>query len=238
MPPRRTRPPRAPAAPNLRSLSKGRTRQAIIDAALACFSEEGLDAPSLDAICARAGCTRGAFYVHFRDRDALIVAAMEHRRSAVLAAFLQSRAENTSILEALDIFSSAVEQRQFPPRGAVRTAEFLTACRRSEAIRGAQLDLMNRTRRQLEQSVEADQERGHARDDIDARAVATLVMLLEAGLELAIDIGWQVDMRRCSRALARMIGPREAPRGTNRPGERSRRRYGATMRAPTPERSK
>src|SRR5687767_6811049 len=73
---------------SLREKSKSQTRQAIVEAAVACFSEAGLDSPSLDSICARAGCTRGAFYVHFKNRDALIAAAMAERRGAVLSTML------------------------------------------------------------------------------------------------------------------------------------------------------
>jgi len=69
-----------------RSAAKAETREALITAALAEFRARGLDTPSLDAICARAGFTRGAFYVHFRDRDDLVVAAMER----VLGAFLDA----------------------------------------------------------------------------------------------------------------------------------------------------
>jgi AcrR family transcriptional regulator len=57
------------AKPNSRELAKQETRDALIRAGMAAFVEEGVDLPSLDAICARAGFTRGAFYVHFKDRD-------------------------------------------------------------------------------------------------------------------------------------------------------------------------
>ena len=50
-----------------RDAAKKETRSALIRAALKLFHEEGFDGPSLDAICARAGYTRGAFYVHFKD---------------------------------------------------------------------------------------------------------------------------------------------------------------------------
>ena len=52
------------------------TREALIAAGIAAIGSEGLDA-SLDAICARAGFTRGAFYVHFQDRDDLLETVME-----------------------------------------------------------------------------------------------------------------------------------------------------------------
>ncbi|MET0389957.1 MAG: TetR/AcrR family transcriptional regulator [Polyangiales bacterium] len=60
-----------------RELAKQETREALIRAGMAAFSEEGVDLPSLDAICARAGFTRGAFYVHFKDRDDFFAAVVD-----------------------------------------------------------------------------------------------------------------------------------------------------------------
>jgi len=71
-----------------RERSKGATREALIEAAMAEFSERGLDAPSLDAICSRAGFTRGAFYVHFRDREELVAAVMERALVAFFDAII------------------------------------------------------------------------------------------------------------------------------------------------------
>ena len=55
-----------------RAQSKLDTRDALIETGMVLFAKEGLDGPSLDAICEHAGFTRGAFYVHFRDRDELL----------------------------------------------------------------------------------------------------------------------------------------------------------------------
>jgi AcrR family transcriptional regulator len=60
-----------------RELAKQETREALIRAGMAAFTEEGIDLPSLDAICARAGFTRGAFYVHFKDRDDFFAAVAD-----------------------------------------------------------------------------------------------------------------------------------------------------------------
>jgi TetR/AcrR family transcriptional repressor of nem operon len=62
---------------NSRELAKQETREALIRAGMAAFVEEGVDLPSLDAICARAGFTRGAFYVHFKDRDDFFAAVAD-----------------------------------------------------------------------------------------------------------------------------------------------------------------
>ncbi len=60
-----------------RDIAKQETRDALIRAGLSIFSEEGVDIPSLDAICARAGFTRGAFYVHFKDREHFLGAVVD-----------------------------------------------------------------------------------------------------------------------------------------------------------------
>src|SRR5215470_788296 len=104
-------------AARARQLSKQETREALLRAAMGEFAEHGLDAPSLDAICARAGFTRGAFYVHFRDREDLVAAVMER----VLGAFLDAivaRGEvggERSLAATVERFAAAVAG----PRGAV-----------------------------------------------------------------------------------------------------------------------
>jgi len=49
----------------LTSRRREATRQKLLDAAGLVFAEEGLDAASVEAICERAGFTRGAFYSNF-----------------------------------------------------------------------------------------------------------------------------------------------------------------------------
>ncbi|GAB2843712.1 TetR/AcrR family transcriptional regulator [Microbacterium insulae] len=49
------------------------TRQKLLDAAAQVFAEVGLDAASVEAICDRAGFTRGAFYSNFESKDELFL---------------------------------------------------------------------------------------------------------------------------------------------------------------------
>jgi AcrR family transcriptional regulator len=49
------------------------TRQKLLDAAAQVFAEVGLDAASVEAICERAGFTRGAFYSNFDSKDELFL---------------------------------------------------------------------------------------------------------------------------------------------------------------------
>jgi TetR/AcrR family transcriptional regulator, transcriptional repressor for nem operon len=201
-------------ATSLRARSKERTREALVDAATNCFSEQGLEAPSLDVICERAGCTRGAFYVHFTDRDELIVAAMERRRGNVLDRFLGSSEEG--VHELLESIAGAIESKLLPVPGAVRTGELVTAARRSSSIRATQNRLTRDTLARLSERIRADQTRGRVRRDLDAGTLALVLLLVETGAELWLDLGVSFDARRVAEALGVLLT------GAGRPS-RSRR---------------
>src|SRR5436305_14505388 len=62
-----SRRPRKP--PRSRAETKQATREALIEAGIDEFARNGLDV-GIEAICERAGLTRGAFHFHFADRDA------------------------------------------------------------------------------------------------------------------------------------------------------------------------
>lgn len=49
-----------------------RTRDAIVEAALACFDRSGIAQATIDEIAAAAGVTKGAVYHHFSGKDALL----------------------------------------------------------------------------------------------------------------------------------------------------------------------
>ena len=51
------------------------SRQKLLDAALSLIREKGYAATSVDDLCAKAGVTKGAFFHHFRSKDALAVAS-------------------------------------------------------------------------------------------------------------------------------------------------------------------
>lgn len=54
--------------------SRENTRARLLDAAAQVFAEVGLDGASVEAICERAGFTRGAFYSNFESKDELFLA--------------------------------------------------------------------------------------------------------------------------------------------------------------------
>jgi TetR/AcrR family transcriptional repressor of nem operon len=53
-------------------------RRKLLDAALSLIREKGYSSTSVDELCAEAGVTKGAFFHHFKSKDALAVAAADH----------------------------------------------------------------------------------------------------------------------------------------------------------------
>jgi len=66
-----------PDAPTLtRAMTPARRK--LLDAALAVIREKGYVATTVDELCARAGVAKGSFFHHFKDKEALAVAAADY----------------------------------------------------------------------------------------------------------------------------------------------------------------
>ncbi len=61
-----------------RSRARGSARNLLLDAAVDVIRTKGLNATTVDELCATAGVTKGAFFHHFSTKEALAVAAAKH----------------------------------------------------------------------------------------------------------------------------------------------------------------
>ena len=68
---------------------KAGARQRLLEAALSLIREKGYSSTSVDELCAEAGVTKGAFFHHFKSKDALAVAAANHW-SEITQAFFET----------------------------------------------------------------------------------------------------------------------------------------------------
>lgn len=66
---------------------KSSAREKLLEAARKTVRENGYAATSVDALCARAGVTKGAFFHHFNSKEALAVAAAEYWTQTTSALF-------------------------------------------------------------------------------------------------------------------------------------------------------
>ena len=198
-----------------RAAAKAETRAALIEAALAEFSERGFDAPSLDAICARAGFTRGAFYVHFKSREELIVAVMETVLGALLDAVIGTDAADGQLAQTIDLYvdlSAQGRQRLDESRGEpaglvadVPLHQVLAAAERAPEFRDRLNEILADAIGRLVAVVDREGERGAVRDDLGAREMSTLLLLLALGLRVATDLGLPIEVEPVRAAAKRML---------------------------------
>lgn len=205
-----------------RAASKRETREALIAAALAEFSERGLDAPSLDAICARAGFTRGAFYVHFRDREDLMVGVLDSALGSFLDAMIASSGEGDDLARTVDRFAGVVSLLNTSPRGESPTAgssllvpvylaQLLEGVRRSERLRVGIVSLLERAIGRLDEVTRRGQEAATVRGDVESRQVGSLLVSLAVGVLVAREAGLTLDPPALRRALLRLLATSANP---------------------------
>ncbi|TNE88297.1 MAG: TetR/AcrR family transcriptional regulator [Deltaproteobacteria bacterium] len=181
-----------------RAETKARTRQALIDAGRALVNEQGFDAPSLDKICKRAGFTRGAFYVHFEDREDFLAAVAE----SILADY-------TAIIVRTSPGSGDLERsiRQFVRSiGSVgddaRLAVLLDGCARSTKVRARTVAAVMAAIELLRTVAE-----GEVREDLDPRAIAELLVAAVFGTVAVRQLGLDVNVDHAADAVIAMLRP-------------------------------
>jgi TetR/AcrR family transcriptional repressor of nem operon len=188
-----------------RAESKEATREALVTAALALFAEHGLDAPSLDDICAKAGYTRGAFYVHFADRDDLVTAAMDRVGHAFIDALVSAADDDLQTVARR--FTAALASGAYPltRRGGVRPYQLLDACARSPAIRKRYVGLVGETIDRLAEATQRAQDKKTVRSDVSPKAVGFLLVTAVIGLHTLLDLEVPVDLKRSAEAVLKLL---------------------------------
>jgi AcrR family transcriptional regulator len=191
--------------PRSREVAKQETREALLLAGLAEFAAHGLDAPSLDAICARAGYTRGAFYVHFRDRDEFLVAVMDRILGSFVDAMLATDGDEHDLEHAVDRYAGAAAGLTASARRSLPVHRLLDACARSRPLRERFRTLVREAIERLAKATERGQAAGAVRPDVDAESAATLLVAAAIGLATTIEVGVPLDLDALRRTALRLL---------------------------------
>ena len=192
--------PKKPVAgqrPRPRQAAKAASREALINAALELIPGKGLDV-SLDELCAHAGYTRGAFYQHFRNRDALICAVMERVSQQVVDAVIESTegVEKGDIATMIRRLAAILQQDDLPfsKTGQVPMHQLLEACARSPDVRQAYQSLLQNAMSQIATKIGEGQRCEWLRDDLDPQAFSTLLVALFVGMRTLNELALAQDL--------------------------------------------
>ena len=204
--------PRAKAAgrPRRTAQDKEATREALIAAGMALFAKHGLDGPSLDDICAHAGFTRGAFYVHFEDRDDFLVAVMDTVGRRIVDDLLVAGGggDTNGLVGATQRFVDASTSGSYPlmPAGGIRPHQLLDACARSQPLRERYLGLVDMSKMRIRELLAQGQKDGLVRGDVAPENAATMVMAVVVGLQTLADLGVPIALGPLAADVLRLLG--------------------------------
>jgi AcrR family transcriptional regulator len=203
-----------------RKYAMAQTREALILAGLAEFVEHGFDSPSLDRICSRAGFTRGAFYVHFQNREDFIVAVMEARLGAFFDSIIGGTAEEGGFVPMVHRFTSAIVElvnstAQMEPRGVtavggitIQLHRMIDAAERSPRIRSHLVSLLGSAIARVTEMAEVEQDAGGMRSDIDPALLGELLVALSIGSVTAAEAGLSLQSERVGEVVIQLLKPR------------------------------
>ena len=206
-----------PARSSPRPRAPDETRAALVAAASRLFLRDGLDVPSLDAICEEAGKTRGAFYVHFRDREDLVAAVMQRALGGFLDAIIATGEEAHDLERTVRRFEDAIAfitqlrganaRRRSPVPGGVPFHRILEACERSAAIRERFVGLLREAAERVAKTAEAGQVAATVRSDVRAEALGSLLVTLALGFVASVEVGAPFDATAARSLVLALLSP-------------------------------
>ncbi len=172
------------------------------------FARDGLDGPSLDDICAHAGFTRGAFYVHFEDRDDFLVAVMDRVGTRIVDELLVAGGAD-GILGAAQRFIEASASGKYPlmPAGGIRPHQLLDACARSRPLRERYLGLVDMSTARVRELLAQGQKDGLVREDLSSENAAMMVMAAVVGVQTLADLGVPISLGTLAADVLRLLAP-------------------------------
>ncbi|MCW5689538.1 MAG: TetR/AcrR family transcriptional regulator [Pseudolabrys sp.] len=164
--------------PNLQRQSDRRAE--ILDAAERCFARAGFHRASMQDICTEAGMSPGNLYRYFPSKEALIAGICERNRADAVDSFNQ-------VNDAPDFFEALAGLAQY--HLVDRTddevsicAEIMAESRRHPDIRELYQTIENDIRERMAAMLQSAAERGEIRADLDAQAVAGLLLAIGDGM--------------------------------------------------------
>ena len=182
-------------------------RQQILQAALACFSEDGFHQTGMADIVRRSGMSHGAVYGYFQSKDEIIEALADdrHEGEAILNSIAQ-RIEDP--IEGLRELVRAYANGLIDPAGSQRRRVAVHGW--AEALRNPRVHArivegINIPRTLIVGLVEHAQRIGRLSDDLSADAVARCFVALFQGFVLQVVWGEDLDVESCVAALDRML---------------------------------
>jgi TetR/AcrR family transcriptional regulator, transcriptional repressor for nem operon len=190
-----------------RDLAKQETREALLSAGIQEMAEKGLDLPSLDAICARAGYTRGAFYVHFKDREDFLDTVIARVLDSFLDGVIATEAQGEDLQHTIARFLSVLGAGQVPQLSGQSLAlhQVMDAISRLPNVEQRLVHVFRSAIERVAAVAAQGQQANTVRNDVDASHIGLLYVAAAVGLVTLEHAGIVVDIPGATEAATRIV---------------------------------
>jgi AcrR family transcriptional regulator len=187
---------------------RGESERALVEAAISVVAKEGVSAATFEAICGRAGYSRGLVTQRFGSKDGLIEMVLNHlherHEQLLTAAGIDALPGFEAVLKYVDLYL-----RDLSADGQARAYFMLlsSAVADMTGLRAAFAAEHARIEHRLEALVLKGQKEGDIRREIDADAAALMIgsLLLGLSMQLLVDPSTNVEpIRTTSLATLRL----------------------------------
>ncbi|MGV7213592.1 TetR/AcrR family transcriptional regulator [Bradyrhizobium sp. UFLA05-112] len=193
--------------PKISERQRENRRQQILEAALACFSENGFHQTGMADIVKRSGLSHGAVYLYFQSKDDLIEALADdrHRREAVLNSVAHGSADPLEHLQALvRVYAQWLTDPAGEARRRVGIHGWAEALR-NRRVRASVVEGIDMPRALIIALVERAQHDGLIKRDLGADAIARVLIAIFQGFVLQKCWGEELDINACMAAVTGVI---------------------------------
>jgi AcrR family transcriptional regulator len=182
-------------------------RLQIVDAAAACFTRRGFHQTTMQDICGEAELSPGAVYRYFQSKDEIIQAmcARGHDEDEELIRGAMAQGSTLDVLEELiRIFFAGVEDREL----CALSVELTSEARRNQFIAESLREGRDHIVEPLGEIVRRAQARGEIDPELDASAVANVMLGIYQGLVLQKLLLPELDVEGYSEIVRALFGGR------------------------------
>jgi AcrR family transcriptional regulator len=205
--------------PKISQAKRDARQQQILDAALACFSEQGFHQTGMADIVRRSGLSHGAVYLYFQSKDDLIeaLAVDRHRQEALLNAAAGHAQNPIEGLRALvRIYAQALTDAGGEPMRRVGVNGWAEALR-NERVRASVIEGIEVPRSAIVALIERAQAQGRLSPDLSADAIARTLIAMFQGFVLQAAWNQPIDIDACVTLIDRMLAGLAPPNATMKP---------------------
>lgn len=166
--------------PKLKPETLAARREHILDAAERCFARSGFHRCTMADICAEAGISAGALYVHFPSKEALIAGSAERDRHNLARQFAE-------VAQAPDVTDALAKIAEYyvvdePRYRRILTAEIGLEATRDDKVCGIFTSVDDFVLQSLEEVVERAKTEGRIAPELDSASLAQLLSVIGEGL--------------------------------------------------------